>query len=351
MPAPRFIWRDHACSKLQRSMIKLKLTFESPVFKEPRRLIWEASELSIGRSSRCDFVVPLPTLSSHHLTFRGREGRYEVMDVGSRNGTLLDEVRLEPEHFVPVRGGMVLRTIDLTIRVELTESYDAESFTMQTATQAIRHMAEDALQHEGQDQDAYLEVMDGPLRGRRFVLDDRLQQAFIGSGQGALIRVHDTQIPERLLTIDRTEQGFALTPADGERLLIDGQPVIQRYELRSRQRIVAGPLELYFFDPIEDLMLVLDGVLPEVERVLPDALPEESLGEQGNRTPEVSLDRLAQPVPEAVGEDDAARSTEQPAQNTSGKTSRLSRAEILIIVMIVLMVCAALGVMAIFVFS
>ena len=190
-------------------MIKLKLTFESPAFQEPRRLIWEATELSIGRSSRTDFVVPLATLSSHHLTFRRRDGAYEVTDAGSRNGTLLDEVRLEPQHFVPVRHGMVLRTIDLTIRVELTEEYDAESFTMQTATQAIRDMAQDALHHDGQSQDAYLEALNSPLKGRKFLLDDRLQRAFVGSGQGALIRLHEMKLPERALAIERTEVGFS----------------------------------------------------------------------------------------------------------------------------------------------
>lgn len=298
-------------------------------------------------------MVPLPTLSSHHLTFRGRDGRYEVMDAGSRNGTLLDEVRLDADRFVPVRSGMVLRTIDLTIRVDFTESYDAESFTMQTATQAIRHMAEDALNYEGHDQDAYLEVMEGSLRGRRYVLDDRLQRAFIGSAPGALIRVHDASTPEQLLFIDRTEQGFAVTPVEGQRALIDGQHVESRYELRSRQRLVIGAFELYFFDPVEDLMLVLDGVLPEVERVVPEVLPESLQGEQGIRTPEASLDALLPEVPLAdmsVAESPhlIPDSSDEPP---NASTSRLSRAELLIIVMIVLMVCAAVGVLLVFVMS
>lgn len=332
-------------------MIKLKLTFESPAFQEPRRLIWEATELSIGRSSRTDFVVPLATLSSHHLTFRRRDGAYEVTDAGSRNGTLLDEVRLEPQHFVPVRHGMVLRTIDLTIRVELTEEYDAESFTMQTATQAIRDMAQDALHHDGQSQDAYLEALNSPLKGRKFLLDDRLQRAFVGSGQGALIRLHEMKLPERALAIERTEVGFLIEPLDDAiRVLVNGEPIAGRYELASRERIVLGELELYFFDPVEDLMLVLDGVLPPVERIEEGKQQAILAGEQGTSTPMAAL------VPESsVPQQELAPALapqEEAAQEAAPvKSSRLSPLEIMIMLFILLMVGAAIVVMIVFVTS
>lgn len=325
-------------------MIKLKLTFESPVFKEPRRLIWEASELMIGRSSKSDFVVPLPTLSGKHIHFQRRDNHYVVADADSRNGTLLDEVRLESGQYVPVHTGMILRTIDLTVRVELTEHYDAESFTMQTATHAIRHMAQDALSHDGRDDDAYLEVMSGALRGRKFILDDRLRQGFIGSAQGALIRLHEGNMSERVALIERTELGFLIEPISSERVLIDGQVITGKYELSSRQRVVLGELELYFFDPVEDLMLVLDGVLPPVERHRnEDSISDE--GEQGGETPEASLSmvKTQEPEPESTSNHEV-----EPEVISS---SRLSPLEIMIMLMILLMVGAAVVILVVFVSS
>ena len=344
-------------------MTKLKLTFESPQFERPRHLIWEAAELRVGRSQSADFSVPLKTLSGHHLTFRGREGRYEVADAGSSNGTLLDNVKLEPHRFVPLKAGAVLRTIDLAIQVSLVESYDEQSFTMQTATQAIRHMAHDALGHDGRDQDAYLEVLSGELRGRRYTLDDRIKRAFVGTAQGALIKLHGAHWPERLFEIDRTEAGFAITPSPQVNVHIDDQPVTGRYELRTRQRLsLEGGLEIHFVDPVEELMGALDGVLPPTERVLPGPAPAApelaaASNEPGAQAPPQQLEADASSLEasraaEHGGADPGAEPEQSvKASKRSKSSSRLSGVEILIILFILLMVCAAVGVILVFVTS
>ena len=49
----------------------------------------------VGRSSLAHLILPEPNVSGEHALLCWTEGHWEVHDLGSRNGTLLDGVRLE----------------------------------------------------------------------------------------------------------------------------------------------------------------------------------------------------------------------------------------------------------------
>lgn len=53
--------------------------------------------LTLGRGATCDISINDGTLSQQHLVLtRGENGRWSVKDAGSRNGTLLNRLRLQP---------------------------------------------------------------------------------------------------------------------------------------------------------------------------------------------------------------------------------------------------------------
>lgn len=53
-------------------------------------------EFLIGRSPSADLQLETPFVSSQHASVRWNGGGWEIRDLGSRNGTLLDSVRLVP---------------------------------------------------------------------------------------------------------------------------------------------------------------------------------------------------------------------------------------------------------------
>lgn len=53
-----------------------------------------ADELSLGRSSRCAITLADDTVSRHHATLRRREGRWYLVDLGSSNGTWVNDRRV-----------------------------------------------------------------------------------------------------------------------------------------------------------------------------------------------------------------------------------------------------------------
>jgi len=63
----------------------------------------------VGRSSDADLLIDDRRISSEHAVIAWNKGLWEVKDLGSRNGTVLDGKRLEPGARVPLRVGAQLR--------------------------------------------------------------------------------------------------------------------------------------------------------------------------------------------------------------------------------------------------
>jgi pSer/pThr/pTyr-binding forkhead associated (FHA) protein len=76
---------------VQRKMVKSK---------EPK--------ISFGRSSICDVVLAYTPVSKHHGYFEEKLGVWQVVDVGSTNGTILDGRKVPPEGAM-MRDGSVLQ--------------------------------------------------------------------------------------------------------------------------------------------------------------------------------------------------------------------------------------------------
>jgi pSer/pThr/pTyr-binding forkhead associated (FHA) protein len=63
------------------------------------------SQISGGRASSNDIVLPEFTISNHHFHFRYDANRLVLIDLGSTNGTYVNGDRIEPEKRVPIANG------------------------------------------------------------------------------------------------------------------------------------------------------------------------------------------------------------------------------------------------------
>ncbi|MEB2343583.1 MAG: GGDEF domain-containing protein [Deltaproteobacteria bacterium] len=70
----------------------------------------ERLELLIGRDEGCDVVVALETVSRRHCIVSLDDGTVRVRDLGSTNGTFVDECPLKGDEEVPLASGNRLRT-------------------------------------------------------------------------------------------------------------------------------------------------------------------------------------------------------------------------------------------------
>jgi hypothetical protein len=60
---------------------------------------------AIGRLPSCEITLDNPRVSSRHAAIRWTAGGWEIKDLGSRNGTLLDTLPLSPDAWRPLKAG------------------------------------------------------------------------------------------------------------------------------------------------------------------------------------------------------------------------------------------------------
>jgi pSer/pThr/pTyr-binding forkhead associated (FHA) protein len=75
----------------------------------------------VGRSDECQLRPKSESISRKHCVFVQKEGRVLLADLKSRNGTFINEVRLEPEKAKVLRSGDHIRIgqLDFQIVIEL----------------------------------------------------------------------------------------------------------------------------------------------------------------------------------------------------------------------------------------
>ncbi len=76
---------------------------------EPLALQRLHGSLTVGRSARCDWVLPDESVSRVHAQLVHATGHWYLIDLASRLGTLLNGVRLEANRASPIRPGDVIR--------------------------------------------------------------------------------------------------------------------------------------------------------------------------------------------------------------------------------------------------
>ncbi len=100
--------------------VKLKVLNGSSAGRE---LKVAQDEFLIGRSDSCQLRPKSDSISRRHCAVRLRDNRVFVEDLGSRNGTFLNQVRLEAE--TEAKHGDVLRVGKLELRFEIHQPVPA----------------------------------------------------------------------------------------------------------------------------------------------------------------------------------------------------------------------------------
>ena len=84
-----------------------------------KRLAVRSPVVNIGRADYNDLVIPEPSVSSSHAKLQRREGIWVLSDLGSTNGTFVDDERVTDE--TPLGPGAALRFGEVTTLFESTD--------------------------------------------------------------------------------------------------------------------------------------------------------------------------------------------------------------------------------------
>ena len=114
--------QEAAVEKQENETRKLYLLFPTEVAPSP---IEVARSLTIGRAPDNDIVLPDSRISKHHARIEHTKGRYTITDLHSRNGTLLDGVRIGAGKLTALRDDNIIEFCGVTARVHTGSSAEA----------------------------------------------------------------------------------------------------------------------------------------------------------------------------------------------------------------------------------
>ena len=82
---------------------------------------------TLGRAAACDVVIDDDSVSAQHARLEWAEGRWQVTDLGSVNGTAIDDVRIAAGEPAALAPGAVLRLGGVRFEFRPDDDADAEA--------------------------------------------------------------------------------------------------------------------------------------------------------------------------------------------------------------------------------
>lgn len=97
-------------------------------------LEFSGSEVLFGRGEDCDLQLKHREVSRHHARLRQLGGEFQLVDLGSSNGTILDSKTLLPDYPVSIKPGQIFQIGPFSLQVQVPQS--TATYVAETPDQA-----------------------------------------------------------------------------------------------------------------------------------------------------------------------------------------------------------------------
>ena len=230
-----------------------------------RRLPLEAQSLPLGRSGAGPLTFPDDLgLSRHHLVFAREGGEWTVTDLGSKNGTLVNGVRITGKH--PLCPGDRIQASHVGIVYEAPEPCPTvvfEAASLETSETSSVTSLEEIRSARGSKSEQWLTPMHALIRaGRELVVGRPLAELFpviltlsmesVGAERGVLLTLEG----ERLTPQASSGGEFRISATVRDKVLRERASLLVRdvlddQLLRARESIVVGGVRSFMAVPLQ----------------------------------------------------------------------------------------------------
>ena len=140
--------KDDDVIKIGNFTLKLRLPHVMPgkeVPKTQRLPLFKQASLTIGRDPESDVVIPHPVVSRNHarITRIGPEGKYEIVDLGSTNGTFVNGNRVVEPRQLHQGDSIYIGPVKLIFEVEKLTAVDESHDLRLDAVHLNKYVRED----------------------------------------------------------------------------------------------------------------------------------------------------------------------------------------------------------------
>jgi pSer/pThr/pTyr-binding forkhead associated (FHA) protein len=230
-----------------------------------------SAALTLGREAGADIPLPFNTVSARHARLSRVGERWTVADLGSANGTFLDDRRLPAGEARPLRVGQAFNLADVEVVFE--GPGQAGSGTESTATLA-RRLVSDLFGSCRPAEVARLVIEGGPDHGRDLVLSEVGRLYPVGRAASCALVLSDEDVSREHAAFERRWSGVEVRDLGSKNgVEVDGARVDESARLRDGQLVLVGNTRLRLEDPEDRYLRQMQA---EAERAGTTFVPTEA---------------------------------------------------------------------------
>jgi pSer/pThr/pTyr-binding forkhead associated (FHA) protein len=236
-------------------MAKIYLKFNEAVLKE---IVLDRDSYTIGRKPDNDVVIDNPAVSGHHARIVKAGNDYVVEDVGSTNGTWVNEKKIDKRSLRDA-DKIVIGKHTIVFQDEgrpaappspAPKAADADkTMILDTAKQRELLQADKTAASvitKAPEKLGVVQIVSGDTDKKEYVLTGRL--AIVGSQDGATIQLKGWFAPKMAALISRRKDGYSISMSeDSKKITVNGQTIQGQHDLHDGDLIEVAGIKMYFY--------------------------------------------------------------------------------------------------------
>ncbi len=260
--------------------------------KQDEKVVPLTNEALIGRQPECDIHLPGSGVSREHARIVLEDDQYNLIDLGSGNGTLLNGLLLKANEKNLLRNNDRVTIENFHLKFWRTDELFEESLKEEEeATDPdilevkLLKKVLDAVDHETVPS---FEVLNGSSEGKRFFFTDDVQEMVIGRDPNTDFPINEHVISRRHAKIMKRWGGITLVDLESKNgSYINNKRITEEF-LHDGDRIALGTIVLLFRNPQEINLKEIGEELARKRPLSPKYVPPRATKATGEEEGEVT---------------------------------------------------------------
>lgn len=233
----------------------------------------DQERITMGRDRSNYIVLEGAMISRRHAEILCEGPTFFIRDLKSNNGTLLNEIKLSPQEKTLLRTDDRIQIEEYDLHFHIPTGHEAADIHEITDTDLLEvKMVKKLLKAMDRENAPSLEVIEGPLAGRRFVLEEKNQTVIVGRDPACEFSVESEVLSRKHARIEKRFESITLQDLKSKNGTYVNREKITEKRLQDGDILHLGTVAVVFRNP-QELSFELESprVAPHAENKEPSS--------------------------------------------------------------------------------
>jgi pSer/pThr/pTyr-binding forkhead associated (FHA) protein len=203
----------------------------------------DQSLITFGRSKSCHISLPHPDVSRRHFIVRYDDGRYILVDEGSRLGTSIDGTKVAKQTINPLRNEHEIMVPGFFIKILC----DGQEPKLERTKAIARKLLDDLLQPGASHKPLIPSLISQDYRYKFYFTEDK-SSYILGSLPYVDFVIEEDNVGKKHLSFARDINGISLMPLPDHEVFLNDVKVLEPQILTDRAKVQIAGIGFTFYE-------------------------------------------------------------------------------------------------------